>query len=101
MPCFVTVSGVMFKMLTVPDLRCFAEEKNMTWKEMALHSPPSAGPAGRAGAAQEEHLPLQRNSSAAEQHDLAMFARLHVPVYVWSQNVCRLDVSILPQARRL
>ena len=35
----------------------FAEEEKQAWKEVARHSPLSAGPAGPAGAAQEEQLP--------------------------------------------
>ena len=61
-----------------------------------IGSPPSARPAGPAGAAQEERLPLKRNASAGGLHHTT-FAHLRVPVCMWSQNVCRLDVSFPPR----
>ena len=79
---------------TVSDLR----RKNQAWKEVPRRPQLSAGPAGPSGAAQEEHLSLQRNASAAGLH-LTTFAQLRVPVYMWSWNVRRRDVSIL--TRRL
>ena len=62
--------------------------------EEAPHSPLLAVPAGPAGAAQEEHLLLQRKASAVGLHHTT-FARFGVSVYLWSQNVRRLDVSLL------
>ena len=58
--------------------------------------PPSAWPAGPAGEAQEKRLPLKRNASAGGLHHTT-FAHLRVPVCMWSQNVCRLDVSFPPR----
>ena len=78
----------------VPDLR---RRKNQAWKEVATHPPLLAGPAGPAGAAQEEHLLLQRNASAVGLHHIT-FARLRESVYTWSQNVRRLDDSLLPSS---
>ena len=66
---------------TVSDLR----RKNQAWREVALHPPPSAEQAG--GAAKKEHLLLQWNASAAGLHH-AKFARLHMPVNMWSHKVC-------------
>ena len=49
---------------SVPDLH--REKKKKAWKEVARHPPLSAGPAGPAGAVQEEHLLLLlRNATAA------------------------------------
>ena len=89
MVCSVAVSGVILQ--AVPDLR---RRKNQAWKEVATHPPLLAGPAGPAGAAQEEHLLLQRNASAVGLHHIT-FARLRESVYTWSQNVRRLDDSLL------
>ena len=47
-----------------------------------------------AGAAQEEHLLLQRNAFLVGLYH-PTFARLRVTVSMWSQNVCRLNVSLL------
>ena len=44
----------------------------------------------------EEHLPQQRIAPAVGLHHTT-FARLRMPVYTWSQNVRRLDVSFLPR----
>ena len=50
--------------------------KNQAWNKVALHSPPSAGPAGQTGATQEEHLLLLSGPAAATLEDnLACFAR--------------------------
>ena len=87
--CFVAVSDVM--MPAVSDLR---RRKNQAWKEVAPHPPLFAWPAGPAGAAQEEHLLLQRSASAVGLHHIT-FARLRESVYTWSQNVRRLDDSLL------
>ena len=61
--CSVSVWGV--KLPTVPDL-C---RKSQTWKEVALHSSPSIGPAGPAGAAQEEYLLLPFGPAGATLED--------------------------------
>ena len=47
------------------------------------------------GSRKEEHLLLQWNASAAGLHH-AKFARLHMPVNMWSHKVCWLDVSFVP-----
>ena len=61
---------------------------------MALHPPLSAGPAGPAGAAQEERLLLQRDAIAAGLL-LDISTCWFVSVYIWSQNGRRLDDSLL------
>ena len=66
----------------------FGRKKNQTWKEVARRSPFPAGPAGLAGA----------SSAAGLLH--ATFARLRVSIYMWSQNVRRLDDSHLPRHLR-
>ena len=76
----------------------FCTKEDKAWKEVAGHPPLSAGQADLAGAAQarEEHLLLQRNASAVGQHHTTFkFARMSV--YMWSQNVLRLDMSLLPR----
>ena len=54
------------------------------------------------GEPEEEHLllhpQLQRNATAAGLH-LTTLARLRGQEYMWSQNVCRLDVSFLVPRR--
>ena len=77
----------------------FCTKEDKAWKEVAGHPPLSAGQADLAGAAQarEEHLLLQRNASAVGQHHTTFkFARMSV--YMWSQNVLRLDMSLLPRS---
>ena len=73
MLCSVAVYGV-----NSPTLSDLHRKKNQAWKEVALHSPPSAKLAGPAGAAQEEHLLL--NASAVGQHHatFAACARLYI-----------------------
>ena len=73
------------------DLR----RRKTSLERSGLHSPLSAGATGPARAAQEKHLLLQLNASALGLH-LTTLARFHVPVYMMSQNVRRLDVSFLP-----
>ena len=63
---------------------------------MALYPPLSARPAGPAGAAQEEHLLLLRDAAAAGLR-LDIGTCWSVPVYIGSQNVLRLDDSLLPR----
>ena len=57
-------------------------EKKQAWKEVARHPQLSARPAGPTGVAQEEHLSLQQNASAAGLHHTT-FARLRVSVYTY------------------
>ena len=78
-------------MPTVSDLR----SKNQAWKEVARHPPLSAGPAGPAGAAREEHLLLQRIAPAVGQHCVTS-AHLRVSVHIWSPHELRPDESLLP-----
>ena len=54
------------------------------WKEVAVHPPLSTGPPSPAGAAQEEHLLLLRNATAAGLLDLCTC--WFVSVYIRSQN---------------
>ena len=53
------------------------------------------GPAGPGLVAQEEHLQMLRNASAIGLQQ-AVWALLWVSIYVWSQNVRRLNASLLP-----
>ena len=94
MLCSVAVSGVMLP--TVPDLHGKDKIKK-AWKEVARHPPLSVGPAGLAGAAQEEHLLLLQNATAAGPQ-LDICTCWFVSGYIWSQNVCRLDDSLLPRS---
>ena len=63
---------------------------------MALDHPPSAGPADPAGAGQEVHLLLLQIVTAS-----GLLPGIHsfgfVSVFIWSQNVRRLDDSFLPR----
>ena len=87
MLCSIAVSCVMLP--TVPDLR------RRKTRQVALHRLLFAEPAGPAGAAQEEHLLLQRSASAVELHHIS-FACLRESVYTWLQNVHWLDNSLPP-----
>ena len=87
MHCSIAVSCVMLP--TVPDLR------RRKTRQVALHRLLFAEPAGPAGAAQEEHLLLQRSASAVELHHIS-FACLRESVYTWLQNVHWLDNSLPP-----
>ena len=78
---------------TVPVCLTLAEEEEeMALKEVARHPQLFAVPAGPAGA---EHLLLQRNASSARLL-LEICTYRFESVYIWSQNVCRLDDSLLP-----
>ena len=83
--CSVDVSGV--KLPTMPDL-CRREKHWHRHREKWPCPPTSAGPVAPTEAAQEEHLLPHRNASAVGLHH-ATLAHLRVPVYMWSQNVCR------------
>ena len=85
----VAVSVVMLPTVSDP---C---SKNQAWKEVARHPPLSAGPAGPAGAAREEHLLLQRIAPAVGQHCVTS-AHLRVSVHIWSPHELRPDESLLP-----
>ena len=65
----------------VADCACPTQnnKKEQAWKEVALHPPLFAEPAGPAGAAEEELLLL--NAAAVGQHHIR-FARLRESVYV-------------------
>ena len=71
-------------------------EKTEAWKEVALHPPRSAGPACLAAAAHEEHLLLLQIATASGQL-LDKHSSGFESVYFWSQNVRRLDDSLLPR----
>ena len=76
----------------------FAEKRKqacLAWKEVALHPQLYAGPAGPAGAAQDEHLLLQLNATAGEL-DHITFVHWCASFYTWYQDVRQLDVSPLP-----
>ena len=90
MLCSVAVSGVMLQ--TVPDLD---RKKKQAWTEEALNPPLSTGPASPAGAALEEHL-LQLLNATTAGLLLDICTCWFVSVYIWSQNVRRLNDSLLP-----
>ena len=97
----VAVSGVILPI--VSDLA--GKRKNQAWKEVALLPPLSTGPADPAeadpeGVAQEEHLLLLRVATMLDIHNTFKFVWF-VCVYFWSQNVRRLDDSLLPPSRHL
>ena len=62
----------------------FAKKKKQAWKEVALHPLRSIGPAGPAGAAQEEHQ--QRNATAAGQVECC-WKYVRAGLYVVSEYV--------------
>ena len=80
MLCSVSVSGATWR--TVPDLR----EQTRAWKEVARHSPPSAGRPGPAGAVQEEHLLLSGTPSLLDCTTLHL--RVCVCLYVCGLRMC-------------
>ena len=85
MLCSVAVPGFMLP--TGSDLR----RKDQAWKEVARHSPFFAWlacPAGAAGGAPTAAAPQLRNAATA---GLDICTCLVVAVYMWTQNVRRLD----------
>ena len=71
---------------TVTLCQTFAGKK---WKEVALHPLLSSRPTGLPEAAQEEHLPLQKNTVAAGLDCCWIIAwkNVRVCMFVWSKNV--------------
>ena len=57
-------------------------------KEVALHPPLSAGPAGLAEAAQEEHLPLQKNAVAAGLDCCWIYVLVCMCLYMCGLRMC-------------